>query len=160
MVNTAMVAAERMSEYLVRARGGILAVAPVDGIRLVGIDGPSGSGKSTFARELAPLLAAPVIEIDDFVSWGNFSGWWPRFERQVLDPLPEGQAAHYQRRDWEGDEFGDSLHSWMTVPWNSIILLEGVTCTRRANSGRVAYSVWLDTPSPAASPRPPLAGPE
>lgn len=139
-----MVAAEWMSEYLVRAQNGILAASPVNGIKLVGIDGPSGSGKSTFARALAPLLDAPVIEIDDFVSWGNFSGWWPRFERQVLDPLSKGQAAHYQGRDWERDEFGDSLQGWMSVPWNPIILVEGVTCTRRASVGRLAYNVWLD----------------
>ncbi|UIJ59565.1 (d)CMP kinase [Amycolatopsis acidiphila] len=43
----------------------------VAGIRLVGVDGPSGSGKSTFARALAALADAPVIEADDFVSWGD-----------------------------------------------------------------------------------------
>lgn len=40
----------------------------VGNIRLVGIDGHSGSGKSVFARVLAELTDAPVIEMDDFVS--------------------------------------------------------------------------------------------
>jgi pantothenate kinase-related protein Tda10 len=47
---------------------------PVNGIRIVGVDGPSGSGKSHLAARLAERLAAPVIEIDDFVSWDSFAG--------------------------------------------------------------------------------------
>ncbi len=53
----------------------VVAREPVNGIRIVGIDGPSGSGKSHLARGLAESLKAPVIEIDDFVSWGDFAGW-------------------------------------------------------------------------------------
>jgi uridine kinase len=41
---------------------------PVNGIRIVGVDGRSGSGKSFLAARLATLMAAPIIEIDDFVS--------------------------------------------------------------------------------------------
>lgn len=41
---------------------------PINGIRVVGIDGPSGSGKSHLARDLSAALHAPIIEIDDFVS--------------------------------------------------------------------------------------------
>ena len=44
------------------------------GIRLVGVDGPSGSGKSTLATRLAARAPAPVVEIDDFVSWSDFAG--------------------------------------------------------------------------------------
>jgi len=46
----------------------VLDAPAVRGIRIVGIDGPSGSGKSTLAGKLAPLLNAPIIPIDDFVS--------------------------------------------------------------------------------------------
>ncbi|MEU4241107.1 hypothetical protein [Actinoplanes sp. NPDC026619] len=53
---------------------------PVNGVRIVGIDGPSGAGKSSLARPLAEALKAPIIEIDDFVSWSDFAGWWPRFD--------------------------------------------------------------------------------
>nr|BFE72260.1 hypothetical protein GCM10020092_055610 [Actinoplanes digitatis] len=60
---------------------------PVNGIRIVGVDGPSGTGKSHLASRLSGLLGAPVIEIDDFVSWDCFDGWWPRFDEQVLSPL-------------------------------------------------------------------------
>lgn len=48
------------------------------GIRIVGVDGPSGSGKTTLARRLAAIGHAPLIQIDDFVSWSEFAGWWRR----------------------------------------------------------------------------------
>src|SRR4051812_49885529 len=74
---------------------------PVDGIRMVGIDGPAGSGKTTLARRLAPLLSAPIATTDDFLSWSDLDTWWPRFERDVLAPLCSGRDAHYQKRDWQ-----------------------------------------------------------
>jgi uridine kinase len=117
-----------------------------NGIRILGVDGPSGSGKSTLARRIAAISGAPIIEIDDFVSWLNFDGWWPRCHAQVLDPLLNGDAAHYQTRDWVGDEFGTSLKEWKTVPWTSLVVLEGVTCTRA--QARLTYRIWVDTPEP------------
>lgn len=104
-----------MTHFALLARDKVLATASVRGIRIVGSDGPSIAGKSTFARQLASLLDAPVIQIDDFVSWNNLAGWWPRFDHQVLDPLLQGRPARYQQRDWDGDEFGDSLGAWATV---------------------------------------------
>jgi uridine kinase len=116
------------------------------GIRLVGVDGPSGSGKSVLAARLAAGARAPVVEIDDFVSWSDFAGWWPRFERQVLTPLLSGAEARYQVRDWANDEFGASLAGWKTVAWAPLVILEGVTCTRLAAATRLAYRIWVEAP--------------
>jgi len=121
------------------------------GVRLVGIDGPSGSGKSTLASRLVALSRVPVITVDDFLSWTGDSwsdvvGWWPRFEREVLVPLLSGCDAHYQVRDWVGDEFGSSLEGWKTVRWSPLIFLEGVTCTRRAVADRLTYRIWVEAP--------------
>lgn len=113
---------------------------------MVGVDGPSGSGKSTFARELAAAAGAPIIEMDDFGSWGDFAGWWSRLEEQVLEPLFAGGAARYQVRDWPGDEFGSSLRGWKTLAWSPLVILEGVTCTRQAVADRLAYAVWVEAP--------------
>jgi energy-coupling factor transporter ATP-binding protein EcfA2 len=113
---------------------------PVNGIRVVGIDGPSGSGKSHFARSLAEVLKAPIVEIDDFVSWDSFTGWWPRFDAQVLTPLLRGEDAHYQAREWT-DWYGSTLGEWKTQPWAPVVIVEGVTCTDARRSG------GLPTPS-------------
>ena len=118
---------------------------PVNGIRIVGIDGPSGSGKSYLASRLSGLMRAPVIEIDDFVAWDCFAGWWPRFEAQVLTPLLAGRDATYQARDWS-DWYGSSLGEWKTQPWSPIVIFEGVTCTRRDAIGRISYAVWVEAP--------------
>jgi uridine kinase len=120
--------------------------AAESGIRLIGVDGPSGSGKSTLAARLATRGRAPLIQIDDFVSWSDFAGWWPRFDRQVLTPLLSGSDARYQVRDWANDEFGTALNGWKTTVWAPLVILEGVTCTRLAAAHRLTYRIWVEAP--------------
>ena len=124
----------------------VIAREPVQGIRIVGVDGPAGAGKSSFAEPLAAALGAPVVTVDDFVSWGDFAGWWPRFDAQVLTPLTAGRDAVWQARDWS-DWHGDTLGEWKTLPWSPTVVLEGVTCTRRATVGRLCYAIWVDAPA-------------
>ena len=119
---------------------------PINGIRIVGVDGRSGSGKSFLAAQLSTLLAAPIIEIDDFVSWDCFADWWPRFDQQVLTPLLSGHDATFQARDWTA-WYGSSLGEWKTQPWSPTILLEGVTCTRSDTIGRIVYAIWVEAPA-------------
>lgn len=116
------------------------------GLRIVGVDGPSGSGKTTLATRLAALTGAPVIPVDDFLSWRHLDDWWPRFDAQVLRPLTSGQAAHYQARNWS-DWYGDSLDAWKTIPWSPLMIVEGVTSTRAAAGDRLAYRIFLDAPA-------------
>jgi hypothetical protein len=65
----------------------------------------------------------------------------------VLGPLLAGRDAVYQARDWS-DWYGSSLGAWKTVPWAPVVIFEGVTCTRRATIGRLAYAVWFEAPAP------------
>ena len=120
---------------------------PADsGIRIIGVDGPQGSGKSTLATRISARIGAPLVQMDDFVSWVDLVGWWPRFETQVLNPLLSGNDAHFQVRDWENDEFGTSLNGWKTVEWSPVVVLEGLTCTRAAIADRLAYRIWVEAP--------------
>ncbi len=126
---------------------GIMARPAAGGGRVVGVDGPSGSGKSTLARRLRERLpGAGLVEVDDFVSWADFSGWWPRFVAQVLDPIAGHRDARYQVRDWVNDEFGTGLGGWKTLAWSPVVIVEGVTCTRRAARPYLAYSIWVEAP--------------
>ena len=131
------------AEMALRISKAVAHCKPVNGIRIVGVDGRSGSGKSFLASRLSTLLSAPVIEIDDFVSWDCFAGWWTRFDEQVLTPLLAGREARYQARDWS-DWYGSSLGEWKTQAWSPTVILEGVTCTRRETVGRLAYAVWVE----------------
>ncbi len=115
-------------------------------VNLVAIDGYAGSGKSFLARRLAGPLRAPIIEMDDFVSWGDLSGWWPRFEEQVIKPLASGQAARYQRRDWANDYFGNSLNEWRTVERAPIMILEGLTSSRQAIADQLTMAIFVEAP--------------
>jgi uridine kinase len=123
-----------------------ISARPVGGIRIVGIDGPAASGKSTLTRRLMDLTAASLVEIDDFVSWTNVAGWWPRFDDQVLQPLLRGEDAHYQVRDFENDPYGTSLGGWKTVAWSPLVIFDGVTCSRRAVADILAYRIWVEAP--------------
>ncbi|MEV6492787.1 hypothetical protein AB0M20_29830 [Actinoplanes sp. NPDC051633] len=138
--------AEAAAETAAAIAAAVMAREPVGGIRIVGVDGPSGSGKSTLAARLAPRLRAPIVEIDDFVSWDSFAGWWPRFDEQVLTPLLAGRDAVFQARDWS-DWYGSSLGEWKTVRWSPTVIFEGVTCTRRETAGRLSYAVWVEAPA-------------
>jgi uridine kinase len=113
---------------------------------IIGVDGQSGSGKSTFAQRLANICDAPIVEIDDFVTWRSFAGWWPRFDRDVLGPLSRGHSARWGVRDWDNDEFGDALNGFKELAWSPIVVIDGITCTRAAAGPAVALRVWVDAP--------------
>ncbi len=113
-------------------------------IRLVAIDGPGGAGKTTFATRLSKLADnAPIIHTDDFASADNPVNWWPRLKTQVIDPLTNGDPAHYQRYDWPTE----SLAEWHTVEPSPIVIIEGVTAGRSEWSNHLAYLIWIETPA-------------
>jgi hypothetical protein len=64
----------------------------------------------------------------------------------VLEPLLAGRAAHFQLRDWDNDEFGNTLGGWKTVSWAPLVIIDGVTSTRQAVSDRLSYAIWADAP--------------
>ncbi len=115
--------------------------------RFVAIDGPGGAGKSTFTLRLARSLGdPPVVEMDDFLSWDDLTGWWPRLEQEVLRPLMGGERATYQQRDWKHDPRGSLLGNWRTVRPGPLVILDGVTSSRRDAADLLTFAVWIDAP--------------
>ena len=112
-------------------RGGVIAV-----------DGLGGAGKSTLAAALAVELGATVIHTDDFASWDVPLEWWPRVLAQVLEPLTAGRAARFRRYDWDRRE----LAEWHEVAPGGVVILEGVSSSRRAFRPFLAFSIWVETP--------------
>lgn len=141
-----MITRGRFGDDLVaRAAASALAAPTPIGTRLIGVDGPSGSGKSTLAAQLRDVIPeCGLIEIDDFVSWVDFGGWWPRFAEQVLEPLRIGRPARYQVRDWDGDEFGDSLAGWKELAPGGTVIIEGVTATQARFRPYLAFSIFVE----------------
>lgn len=117
-------------------------------LRLVAVDGGAGSGKTTFAAKLSQALgSAPILKMDDFISFRTLTEFWPRMERDVLAPLFAGRAAHYQIRDWVGDMHGEGLlPEPVETPFAPVIIIEGVGSSRAELIGRLHFAVWIDTP--------------
>lgn len=110
---------------------------------LVGVDGPSGSGKSTLARALAALGAAPLVEVDDFWTWDDDPRWWEHLVDGVLLPLAAGQDARYRPRDWAAGALAAQQAHVRAAP---VVVVEGVTATRRAVHHLYAYRILVDAP--------------
>lgn len=101
----------------------IAALRPAGGLRtrVVAVDGRGAAGKTTFSGRLAAALGgAPVVHTDDVVARVG-SPWWPTLEAEVLVPLAE------------------------TGP--EVLLIEGVSASRRAITARLAYGIWMEAPT-------------
>ena len=110
--------------------------------KVVAVDGPGGAGKSTLARALADRLGASVLQTDDFASWDDPLGWWPRLLAEALEPLARGERARFRRTDWSGE--GREL--WREVEPAPVVILEGVSASRDAFRPYLTYAIWVDTP--------------
>jgi hypothetical protein len=116
-------------------------------VRLVAVDGRGGAGKSTLARALAAACGnAPVVRVDDFLYWGDTSGWWPRLEREALRPLLSGTPARFRVRDWAGDPLGQGLGPQAEILPAEIVIVEGITSSRQAIAADLAMALWVETP--------------
>jgi hypothetical protein len=116
---------------------------PAGRSRLVSIDGPGGAGKSVFATRLSRALAdAPIVQTDDFATGAPGEDWWPRLERQVIQPLLLGRPGIYQRYDWNRR----TLAEWRQVPAAPAVIIDGVSSARRGVAGDLALAVWIHAP--------------
>ncbi len=124
-----------------------LRVAAGPGTRWIGIDGCSGSGKSSLAAEIAAEIAAEcarvvVVAIDEFTGPGIAEWDWERLAEEVVRPLSSGQPARYRRWDWRRAADAGSA----AIDAGSVVIVEGVSATRREAAVPWDLTVWVDAP--------------
>ena len=120
-----------------------LAATRAGQVRWVGIDGWGAAGKSTLAAAIAAAVPdAVVVHVDDFASPSVPEWDWTRFNAQLVAPLLDGRAARYQRWNWETDSGAD----WHPVEPGAVVVVEGVSATRREVRVPWALTVWVDAP--------------
>ena len=117
-------------------------------VRMVAVDGRSGAGKSTLSRALAAACGGvPIVRVDDFLYWRDIEGWWPRLEREALRPLLSGSAARFRVRDWATDPLGQGLGRWAEIAPADVVIVEGVTASRRAIAADLVMALWVEAPA-------------
>lgn len=109
---------------------------------IVAIDGCGGAGKSTLAAELSADFDAAVVHTDDFASWDDPLDWWPRVRDEVLVPLGAGRPARFQRYDWDAR----ALTEVVEIAPGGVVIIEGVSASRRAFRPWLAASIWVEAP--------------
>jgi uridine kinase len=114
-------------------------------VRLIAVDGPSGAGKTRFALRLGKEIDAPVVHTDDLLDgWEDQFTFWERLEERVLGPLRRGETAFYQRYRWDLGAFDPVAVRLDPAP---VVILEGVSSTRKGIRPDLSLSVFVDTPS-------------
>ncbi len=120
--------------------------APGMSVKIVAIDGHGGAGKTFLANKLATQLKAEILHTDDFASWDNPMDWWPRLVKEALEPIKSGaQSLNYKRSSWYKTHKPAPV---VNQPITPIILVEGVSSSRKEFRPYLAYSVWVETPKP------------
>jgi uridine kinase len=110
----------------------------------VGIDGFGGAGKTTLAAAIGGgVHRAVVVHVDDFAGPGVVEWDWARFRAQVVRPLLDGRVATYQVWDWGADTGGD----WCEIVPGSVVVVEGVSSTRREAGVDWLLTVWVEAPA-------------
>jgi uridine kinase len=108
-------------------------------VAFIAIDGHSGSGKSTLAKWLAE-----IIHTDDFASWENPLNWWSDVIEKVFKPIQEGAASlSYQPTSWWENHHPEPIEN---QPVTAIMILEGVSSSRREFDDYISYRIFVDTP--------------
>lgn len=116
---------------------------------IVGVDGRSASGKTTFATRLAEHLQAPIVHSDDVAWHHSFFDWWPLMLERIIQPFRAGQAVDWTPEAWTAKGRAGSIQ----VPVANVLVLEGVSVTRRELSAWIDVPIWLEVDPTVAEVR-------
>jgi uridine kinase len=110
---------------------------------VIAIDGPSGAGKTKLARELAPLLGAQILHLDDiFRGWHGLADAPPVVVRDVLEPIAGREAGRTPRWEWGAKLPGDDI----VIEPGAVLILDGCGSGSRSIRPFLSYLIWLDAP--------------
>jgi gluconate kinase len=119
----------------------LAARAAASGTRpVVLIDGRSGAGKTTLAQELAPMLGAQLVSLDDlYPGWGGLEAGSTVVAETVLRDVDPG----WRRWDWASERPAE----WHPVDSSAPIVIEGCGALSRANRALATFGIWVDVPA-------------
>jgi uridine kinase len=109
--------------------------------RVLTIDGRTGAGKTTLARELAPVLACPIVELEQlYPGWDGLAQGVELLVSAVLEPLAGGRKVLVPRYDWFEERY---VAPWALEP-PELLIVEGVGAGARAAARYASVLVWLE----------------
>ena len=108
---------------------------------IVAIDGRSGSGKTTFANRLSRFLKAPVVHTDDVAWYHSFFDWADLLIEHILEPFQAGKRIDWTPESWKNRQRTGSI----VVPKTRILIVEGVSASRRELAQWIDTSIWIET---------------
>jgi uridine kinase len=111
----------------------------------IAIDGRGGSGKSTLALWLSEKSGFQVVETDDFATWQNPFDWWPLVIEQVFRSIENGAKTLSRFRRSRGNV--------EVQPVTDVMILEGVSASRREFRPYLSLSIFVDAPKPLSLQR-------
>ncbi len=100
---------------------------------------PAGA-LAALQRVLKPGGSITVIE-------GDHGSAYFHPEREALRPLLAGSAARFRVRDWANDPLGQGLGRWAEIAPADVVIVEGVTASRRAIAGDLVMALWVEVPA-------------
>lgn len=101
------------------------------------IDGRSGAGKTTLARELAPLIGAQLVSLDDlYPGWHGLAAGSAAVAETVLRDRDPG----WRRFDWASGEYAE----WHAVDPERALVIEGCGALSRANRALASFGIWVE----------------
>lgn len=101
------------------------------------VDGGSGSGKSTLATELAHILGAGLVHLEDF-----YPGWdgLEQASAHVRDGILTSSSPGWRAWDWDAGTPAE----WHEVSVSQPLVIEGSGALSRRNRAAATLGIWLE----------------
>ncbi|HEY2643162.1 MAG TPA: ATP-binding protein [Galbitalea sp.] len=111
---------------------------------IVLIDGGSGAGKSDLATELAPLLGAELVRLEDV--YRGWDGLEAASEAVASDILGAGR---WQRWDW----IAGAPAEWHEIDTERPLIVEGCGALSHTNRALATFGIWIELDEPTRKAR-------